>query len=176
MEDLPAQISEAGNMLAKAILDDRKILTIGNGVGGILGNLFCLSLVSSNDRERPALPVISLCNNAPLVGSIANRFSGAEIFSRQLHALGSSGDCLVVICADETDRNINAAIQAAHDRQMHVIALTYEQNISFLPILSNSDFVITIESSDTIQTSQMLLLILNGISRHIDTQLFGYHE
>ena len=74
--------------------------------------------------ERPGLPAIALTTDSSTLTSIANDYQYADIYSKQILALGQKQDILLAISTSGESDNIIHAIDAAHDRNMIVIALT----------------------------------------------------
>ena len=117
-------ISEAAIKIATCLLNEHKILSCGNGGSAADAQHFSAEMLNRFEMERPGLPAIALTTDTSTLTSIANDFQFADIFSKQVRALGQAGDMLIAISTSGESHNIIHAIDAAHERDMVVIALT----------------------------------------------------
>ncbi|EGH09174.1 phosphoheptose isomerase, partial [Pseudomonas savastanoi pv. glycinea str. race 4] len=124
MEVLAPYIEQASQVMVNALLNEGKMLACGNGGSAGDAQHFSSELLNRFERERPSLPAIALTTDSSTITSIANDYSYNEIFSKQIRALGQPGDVLLAISTSGNSANIIQAIQAAHDREMIVVALT----------------------------------------------------
>jgi D-sedoheptulose 7-phosphate isomerase len=76
------------------------------------------------ERERPELGAIALTTDSSILTAIANDYDFNRIFSKQVRALGQAGDVLLALSTSGNSANVLAAIEAAHEREMTVVALT----------------------------------------------------
>ena len=67
---------------------------------------------------------MALSTDTSTLTSIANDYAYEQVFSKQVTALGRPGDVLLAISTSGNSPNVVAAIQAAHERGMRVVALT----------------------------------------------------
>ena len=100
------------------------ILACGNGGSAADAQHFAAELIGRFERERPGLPAIALTTDSSILTAIGNDYAFEEIFSKQVRALGQTGDVLLAITTSGNSVNVLAAIQEAHEREMIVIALT----------------------------------------------------
>ena len=92
LDQLAAAIDLAAICLTQTLLNDCKLLVCGNGVSGTLGQCFTTMLLNQFEQERPSLPAIDLQAAAATISAITTGYSFAEVFSRQIHAVGQAGD------------------------------------------------------------------------------------
>jgi D-sedoheptulose 7-phosphate isomerase len=117
-------IVRAAEMLVATYRQGHKVLLCGNGGSAADAQHLAAELVAKLTRERDALPALALTVNASLLTSIPNDSSFAQVFARQVEALGQSGDILIALSTSGCSANVNAAVMAAKERGMHTIALT----------------------------------------------------
>src|SRR5690554_7954422 len=115
--------------MVSSLLNEGKILSCGNGGSAGDAQHFSSELLNRFERERPSLPAIALTTDSSTITSIANDYSYEEVFSKQIRALGQPGDVLLAISTNGISANVMPAIQAAHDRDMLVVALTGRDEI-----------------------------------------------
>ncbi len=137
---------------------------------------FSSEMLNRFERERPSLPAIALTTDTSTITSIANDYSYEEIFSKQIRALGQEGDVLLAISTSGNSANVVQAIHAAHDRNMHVVALTGRDGGQIAPLLLPDDVEIRVPSNVTARVQEVHLLVIHCLCDLIDHQLFGSEE
>ena len=147
MESLCGHIEYASQRIVETLVNDKKILTCGNGGSAGDAQHFSSEMLNRFERERPALPVIALTTDTLTITSIANDYSYDEVFAKQIRALGQSGDLLVVYTSSGNSGNIIKAVNAAHDKNMTVLALTGKDGGRLVAVLNEFDIEIRISFS-----------------------------
>ncbi len=173
MEMLAPSIEQASDSMVNALLNGGKILTCGNGGSAGDAQHFSSELLNRFERERPSLPAIALTTDSSTITSIANDYSYNEIFSKQIRALGNTGDVLLAISTSGNSANVVQAIQAAHDREMTVIALTGKDGGDMSSLYLPEDIEIRVPSDVTARIQEVHLLAIHCLCDLIDWQLFG---
>jgi len=123
-ETLLETIVQAGESLVGCLLKGHKILCCGNGGSAGDAQHFSAELLNRFERERPALPAVALTANALTITAIANDYDYKQVFSKQIKALGQTGDMLLAISTSGNSVNVLEAIHVAHDRGLNVVALS----------------------------------------------------
>jgi len=172
-EELPATIAVAGEAMVQSLLNEGKILTCGNGGSAGDAQHFSSELLNRFERERPALPAIALTTDSSTITSIANDYSYNEVFSKQIRALAQPGDILLAVSTSGNSPNILQAVQAAHDRETKVIAMTGKDGGDVARLLHPEDVEIRVPSMSTARIQEVHLLIIHALCDLIDGQLFG---
>ena len=166
-------IEYASQRLVSALLNDKKILTCGNGQSATSAQLLSSAMLNQFERDRPSLPVIALTTDTATITAIANDFHFDDVFSKQLRALGQSGDILVAYTDGNHSANIAKAIATAHDKDISVIALTGNNGGMIAPLLYETDIEIRVPSNSNARIQEIHVLITNCLCDLIDHQLFG---
>ena len=172
-EELPGVIASAGEHMVHCLLSDKKILTCGNGGSAFAAQHFVSRMLNRFERERPALPAFALTADSTTITAIANDYSFNEIFSKQIRALGQDGDILLTVTTSGTSANTVQAIQAAHDRDMKVIALTAKDGGDVTRLLVQEDIEVRVPTQSAARAQEMHLLIIHTLCDLIDRQIFG---
>jgi len=172
-EALPPAIERAGARMVDTLLAGGKILACGNGGSAGDSQHFSSELLNRFERERPSLPAIALTTDSSTLTSIANDYSYNEVFSKQVRALGQAGDVLLAISTSGNSANVLAAIAAAHDREMAVVALTGRDGGSMASLLLPEDVEIRAPAKVTARIQEVHLLVIHCLCDFIDNQLFG---
>ncbi|HKM25833.1 MAG: phosphoheptose isomerase [Gammaproteobacteria bacterium] len=173
---LPAAIENASLMMVSSLLNEGKLLACGNGGSAGDAQHFSSEMLNRFERERPSLPAIALTTDSSTITSIANDYSYEEVFSKQIRALGQEGDVLLAISTSGNSANVVQAIHAAHDRNMHVVALTGKDGGQIAPLLLPDDVEIRVPSNVTARVQEVHLLVIHSLCDLIDHQLFGSEE
>lgn len=176
MDVLVPHIEHASQVMVNALLNEGKILSCGNGGSAGDAQHFSSELLNRFERERPSLPALALTTDSSTLTSIANDYSYNEVFSKQIRALGQPGDVLLAISTSGNSANIIQAIQAAHDREMTVVALTGRDGGGMASLLLPEDIEIRVSAKVTARIQEVHLLVIHCLCDQIDQQLFGSEE
>jgi D-sedoheptulose 7-phosphate isomerase len=172
-EVLAEPISRSAQIITQCFLNGGKVLSCGNGGSAGDAQHFSSEMLNRYEMERPGLPAIALTTDSSTVTSIANDYDFNQIFSRQVTALGHAGDILLAISTSGNSENINMAIDAAHDRDMTVIALSGKSGGEMAEHLSLNDVEVRVPSDSTARIQEVHLLVIHCICDLVDHQLLG---
>lgn len=155
------------------VTNNGKILACGNGGSAADAQHFIAELVGRFERERLPLAGIALNTDTSILTAVGNDYGYAQIFSRQISALGQPGDVLVAISTSGNSENVQQAIQAAHEREMRVIALTGRGGGAMNDLLSTDDIHLCVPHDRTMRIQEIHILLLHMLCDGIDTLLLG---
>ncbi len=171
-ETLVDPIAQAGDLMVQCLLSNHKILCCGNGGSAADSQHFAAEMLNRFEKERPSLPAIALTTDTSTLTSIANDYSFNEIFSKQIKALSHEGDVILAISTSGNSKNIIEAIEAAHMRDVSVVALTGRDGGEIGNVLSAQDIEIRVPADSTARIQETHLLIIHCLCDIIDRQLF----
>jgi len=172
-EELAPRIASASQAIVEALLNEKKILTCGNGISAALAQTLAASLINRFEQERPSLPAIHLGSDITSQTAIARDYSFNEIYAKQVRALGNPGDILVIISSDGNPSNLLQAISAAHDKEIQVIALTGRDGGDTAALLDTKDIELRAPLIAKPRIHEVHLLTIFCLCDLIDQQLFG---
>jgi D-sedoheptulose 7-phosphate isomerase len=172
-ELLAEPIARAIEMMVECMLANGKILACGNGGSAADSQHFAAELIGRFERERPGLAAIALTTDTSALTAIANDYDYDQVFSRQVQALGQASDVLLAISTSGDSKNVIAAIHAAHERDMRVVALTGRSGGKIGNLLAKEDVHICVPSDRTARIQEVHLLTLHCLCDGIDTLLLG---
>ena len=172
-EELSEEIAAAGEGLTQCLLQDGKFLICGNGASASIAQAFSAHLLNHFEHERPPLPALCLCDSQPTTTAIATDTGLNEIYSKQIHALGSEKDLLVVICSSGNSPSAIQAVQAAHERELKIIALTAAEGGDVARLLGADDIELRVPSEARSDIHLCHTLITHCLLDLLDAQLFG---
>jgi D-sedoheptulose 7-phosphate isomerase len=173
VEALSAPIAAAIEVLTESLINNGKILACGNGGSAADAQHFAAELVGRFEAERQELAAIALTTDSSILTAVGNDYSFNQIFSRQVRAFGQHGDCLLAISTSGNSGNVIEAIQAAHDHQMRVIALTGRDGGKIGAMLQADDIHLCVPANRTARIQETHLLIIHCLCDGIDALLLG---
>ena len=172
-ELLAPEIARASSIITAALLADGKILACGNGGSAGDAQHFAAEMVGRFERERPELPALSLATDTSILTAVANDYAFEQVFARQVRALGARGDVLLAISTSGNSSNVIAAIAAAHDREMRVVALTGRGGGRISGLLTDADVHLCVPHDRTARIQEVHLLVIHCLCDTIDATLLG---
>jgi D-sedoheptulose 7-phosphate isomerase len=173
---LAQPISQAIELMFNALSNGNKILACGNGGSAGDAQHFAAELVGRFERERFPLPAISLSTDTSIITAVGNDYSFNEIFSKQVQALGQAGDILLAISTSGNSGNVVAAVEAALEREMRVVALTGKDGGKLGALLTEADVHINVQHARTARIQEVHLVAIHSICDGIDVALFGEED
>jgi len=117
-------VLEAAQAIVDALRAGRKLLIFGNGGSAADAQHVAAELVGRFLRDRPAMAAIALTTDTSVLTSVANDYSFAHVFARQIEALGRAGDVACGISTSGMSANVEAAMHAARARGLKTMAFT----------------------------------------------------
>ena len=170
---LSQPISDAIDLMFGALSNGNKILACGNGGSAADCQHFAAELVGRFERERFPLPALALTTDTSIMTAIGNDYSYREIFSKQVQAFGQAGDILLALSTSGNSANVLAAVEAALEREMRVVALTGKDGGELGKMLTDADVHICVPHTRTARIQEVHLVAIHCICDGIDVALFG---
>jgi D-sedoheptulose 7-phosphate isomerase len=116
-------ILDASLAMAKTFQRGGKLLVCGNGGSATDAQHIAVEFMHPITVGRKALPAICLTNDMAMVTAVSNDVGFADVFSRQIIALGRAGDILLAISTSGNSDNLMHAIDTA--RKMKLITIGF---------------------------------------------------
>lgn len=110
---LRPEIDRAGRMILATLQAGRKLLLCGNGGSAAEATHFATELTGRYQKNRAALPAVSLSADGSLLTCLGNDYGFEQVFARQLAALARPGDLVVALTSSGDSPNILAALREA---------------------------------------------------------------
>lgn len=166
-------IAAAIELMFTALSNGNKILACGNGGSAADCQHFAAELIGRFERERLPLPALALTTDTSIITAIANDYSFNDIFAKQVQAFGQSGDVLLALSTSGNSNNVIAAIDAALEREMRIVALTGKGGGAIARKLTEADVHICVPHDRTARIQEVHLLTIHCMCDGIDVALFG---
>ncbi|MEP6787088.1 MAG: D-glycero-beta-D-manno-heptose 1-phosphate adenylyltransferase [Acidobacteriota bacterium] len=151
-----ASIESCADLIIKTFKAGKKLLLCGNGGSAADAQHIAAEFVGRYENERRALPAIALTTDTSALTALANDYDFEHIFSRQVDALSTEGDCLIAISTSGTSPNIISAVMAARKRGCKVIGMTGSKGKKLASI---SDACIMVPSDRTARIQEAHITI-----------------
>ena len=166
-------IAQAIDLLFMALSQGNKILACGNGGSAAHCQHVAAELVGRFEKERLPLPAIALTTDSSILTALGNHYGYGDVFARQVSALGQSGDVLLAISTSGNPGNVMAAMDAARERDMRIVALTGRGGGHMADLLGEGDIHICVPHERTARIQEVHLLVIHCLCDGIDAALFG---
>ena len=173
VDALAPQLARAADVLATCLLSDGKILACGNGGSAADAQHFAAEMIGRFERERPELPAISLVTDTSILSAVANDYSFEQVFAKQVRGLGAKGDALIALSSSGNSGNVVAAIAAAHEREMNVVAFTGKGGGRIGGMLRPGDVHLCVPHERTARIQEVHLLMIHCLCDAVDATLLG---
>ena len=170
---LSAPIARGAGLMAASLRAGGKILACGNGGSAADAQHFAAELVNRFERERAPLAALALTTDSSALTSIANDYGYEQVFAKQLRALGRKGDVLLAISTSGNSANVVAAMRAARELGLRIVALTGNGGGRMAAELAAEDVHVCVPHKRTMRIQEVHLLALHCLCDGIDSVLFG---
>lgn len=170
---LARPLSDAVDLLFGALVNNNKVLACGNGGSAADAQHFIAEMVGRFERDRLPLAGIALNTDTSILTAVGNDYGFDSIFERQVSALGQPGDVLVAISTSGNSPNVLRSIEAAHDREMSIIAISGKGGGKFNELLYETDVHLCVPHDRTMRIQEVHILLLHALCDGIDALLLG---
>lgn len=171
--ELAQPLAAGVDLLFSSLANNSRILACGNGGSAADAQHFIAELVGRFERDRLPLAGIALNTDTSILTAVGNDYGFDAVFERQVSALGQPGDVLVAISTSGNSPNVINAIQAAHEREMFVIALTGKGGGIIGTRLLDTDIHLCVPHDRTMRIQEVHIVLLHALCDGIDALLLG---
>ena len=163
-------VVRAAVAIAGALRAGRKILVFGNGGSAADAQHIAGELVNRFLLDRPALPAIALTTDGSLLTSISNDRGYAQVFARQVEALGCPGDVAIGISTSGESPSVVCGIETAGKMQLCTVAFTGGDGGKFAGL---ADYAFVVPSRSTPRIQEVHATLGHALCQLVETELFG---
>lgn len=175
-QSLAPAVEAALGAILSSVTGGGKVLACGNGASVGLVQAFASAFVGRFERERPELAALALGSNAAVFTGLYNAFDARSVYARQVRALGQPGDTLLVVTTLSQAPEILGAVEAAHEREMTVVAFCGARAGALGQSLRDTDVLVCAPSERIPRIHEAHQVALHCICDGVDVQLLGEDE
>ena len=157
--------------IAASLRSGGKVLACGNGGSAADAQHFAAELVNRFLLERRPYAALALTTDSSVLTSIANDYRYAEIFSKQVEALGRPGDILLAISTSGNAENVCLAAEAAKHAGLWTVALCGGSG-GRLATLADESLRVS-SSTVTARIQEAHEMMIHAICQLVEEQLSG---
>lgn len=169
--NLLRNIQNAVHECVRCLRNGGKILIAGNGGSAADAQHMAAEFVGRFSLERPGLAAIALTTDSSALTAIANDYGYANVFQRQLRALGRSGDVFIGISTSGNSHNVVDAMVHAELMGIKRIAMTGKDGL--MVSTSMSDHLLRVSSEETARIQEAHGLLIHIICHLVEQELYG---
>jgi D-sedoheptulose 7-phosphate isomerase len=167
-EDNLGKILQASSWIVKSFKKGNKLMICGNGGSAADAQHLAGEFVCKFLKNRNPLPAVALTTDTSVLTSISNDYSYTHVFSRQVRAIGKSGDILLGISTSGNSENVFRAFAEGNKMNIQTILLTGNTTGSDMKFV---DLMIKVPSCDTPRIQEMHLLIEHIIAELVEQDI-----
>ena len=176
LEFMADPIAAAIEAMTHSLMANGKILACGNGGSAGDAQHFVAELVGRFERERQSLAAVALSTDTSILTAVGNDYGFDYVFDKQVRALGQPGDILLAISTSGNSANVIKAIEAAHDNDLRVVALTGKGGGQIGQLLREGDIHLCVPADRTARIQETHILTIHCLCDGIDCLLLGVEE
>lgn len=168
LDVLDADIRAAAGIMSSTLAGGGKAMFCGNGGSAADSQHIAAELTGRFIDDRRPLAALALSVDTSALTCIANDYSFADVFDRQLRGLGRAGDCLIGISTSGNSANVLKAFDSARAMGISTIGLLGRDGGKLRPLC---DVAIVVPSSTTARIQEAHGLIGHALCGQIELDL-----
>ena len=167
---LQEALQDAKNRALSVLRNGNKLLFAGNGGSAAEAQHMAAEYVSRFKFDRPGLAAIALTTDTSILTAIGNDYGYANVFSRQIEAIGRQGDLLFLSSTSGSSPNVLKALSAARQTGVATVLLT---GARYQAMEAPADILIVVPSVVTARVQEMHLVLGHCICEFVENGIFG---
>jgi D-sedoheptulose 7-phosphate isomerase len=162
-------IADTAEKMAQALRDGRKILLFGNGGSAADAQHIAAEFIGRFIPDRMPLAALSLATDSSALTSLGNDYGFNAVFSRQVQALGNTGDIAIGISTSGNSPNVLEAMDVARTKGLLTIGFTGESGGK---MNGRTDVLFRVPSGMTPRIQETHITLGHVLCELIDRELF----
>ena len=167
-ERLGPDVERAATMMRDVLRNGGTLFFCGNGGSAADAQHLATEYVVRYMKNRQALPAIAITTDTSLITATGNDFGFDEIFSRQVEALVSARDLLVIHSTSGNSPNVIKAAEAARKKGASVVAFSSRDGG---PLRNVANHSVIVPTDRTDRAQEIHLCIEHAICELIEQEL-----
>ncbi len=164
------RLISAADALAEALTAGKKLLLFGNGGSAADAQHIAAEFVNRFRMERPPLAALALTTDTSALTAIGNDYAFAEVFSKQVRALGRPGDVALGISTSGNSENVVVGLRAARDAGLRTLGMTGRDGGKLRDLC---DILLDVDSQVTARIQETHILMAHILCELVDRILFA---
>ena len=156
LNSLAPNIADAAQLMSATVEAGNTLFFCGNGGSAADAQHLAAECVGRYKKERAGISAIALTVDTSAITAIGNDYGYAQIFARQLQALGRAGDLLYAISTSGNSANVLEAIHQARGANIKIIAVTGESGGDMANLC---DILLNVPSDETNHIQEMHIAV-----------------
>jgi len=169
-ESFLLSIHKIADKITEAMKTGNKLLIAGNGGSAADAQHVAGEFVNRFHFDRPGLPCIALTTDTSVLTAVGNDYAFAQVFRKQIEALGKAGDVFIGITTSGNSPNILEAMKLCKEKSIATVGLTGQKTGT---IDEFCDYVLKVPSSDTPRIQEAHILIEHIICGIVEASIFN---
>jgi D-sedoheptulose 7-phosphate isomerase len=174
LKDHLASLEKVIDVVAECLVGGNKVLFFGNGGSAADAQHLAAEFVNRYLLERPPLPAIALTTDTSILTSIGNDYGYAEVFEKQVKALGREGDVAFALSTSGNSPNVLRAVEACKKKNIVTVGLTGGDGGKLAALVDHHLCVAATKLTARIQETH--ILIGHVICELVDRRLFSHES
>jgi D-sedoheptulose 7-phosphate isomerase len=162
-------VAAAARLLADTLSTGGKVLIFGNGGSAADSQHIAAEFVNRFQVERPPLAALALTTDTSILTSIANDYAFAEVFAKQVQALGRPGDVAWGLSTSGSSLNVVLALERARALGLKTLALS---GANGGPVAAQADLASVVPSRNTPRIQEVHITVSHVLCDLVDYLLF----
>ena len=162
-------IADTAEKMAQALRAGRKILLFGNGGSAADAQHIAAEFIGRFIPDRMPLAALSLATDSSALTSLGNDYGFNAVFSRQVQALGNTGDIAIGISTSGNSPNVLEAMDVARTKGLLTIGFTGESGGK---MNGRTDVLFRVPSGMTPRIQETHITLGHVLCELIDRELF----
>jgi D-sedoheptulose 7-phosphate isomerase len=175
-ESLSKSINDAANAILGCITAGGKVMACGSGASAINAQHVAAEFLGRFERERPGLAAMALNADGAMLSALGEQADFSTVFAKQVQALGQPGDVLLVFNPSGKSASAACAIEAAHAKDMVVVALTGRPGGAVGSRLGETDVLIAVPHDREARVHEVHTVVVHCLCDAVDLQLLGEQD
>lgn len=165
---MPQLIADATRLMIASLSGGGKLIVFGNGGSAADAQHLAAELVGRYRQDRKGIAAIALTTDSSAITSISNDYGFDTVFSRQLEAIGKSGDVVLAISTSGDSPNVIRAVALAKKLGIPSIGLTGRTGGK---LRASVDVCLSVPSDSTPRVQEAHSLIIHIISGIVENAM-----
>lgn len=163
------QVVQIAEVIVETLHNGGKVIFFGNGGSSMDAGHLAAELTGRYAYDRPGLAAFSISDSTAAMTAIGNDYSYADVFSRQVLALGRPGDVVVGLTTSGNSANVVQALAVAQEAGMITVALTGRSGGQVAEV---ARFSVQVPSDDTPRVQEACLHLGHSICELVESSMF----